>query len=163
MSRYISQEVRRQVAARADFLCEYCLISEEDTYFGCEVEHIISLKHGGSSEIENLAYACVPCNRHKGSDVGSFSHQHGTFSRFFNPRTDRWPDHFLLDDYHIVPLTIIGQVTQAILEFNNSERHLERRALIMVGRYPGKAARSRMEGNVHLTNDWIVDEGPDAA
>jgi 5-methylcytosine-specific restriction endonuclease McrA len=35
------------------------LIAEEDTFFGREVEHIISLKHGGSSDLENLAYACL--------------------------------------------------------------------------------------------------------
>lgn len=146
MSRYISQEIRRRVAARADFLCEYCLINEEDTYFGCEVEHIISLKHGGSSEIENLAYACAPCNRQKGSDIGSVSHSADAFSRFFNSRTDRWPDHFQLDDAIIKHLTTIGEVTERILQFNNSERLLERRALIVVGRYPSKAALSRTKG-----------------
>ncbi len=43
-------------------LCEYCLIHEDDTFFGCEVDHIISQKHGGPTEPENLAYACLPCN-----------------------------------------------------------------------------------------------------
>ena len=57
MSRSISLALRQQVAIRADFLCEYCLIADEDTFFGCEVDHIISLKHGGSSELDNLAYA----------------------------------------------------------------------------------------------------------
>jgi 5-methylcytosine-specific restriction endonuclease McrA len=93
MSRYISLEIRQQVATRAGFLCEYCLIAEEDTFFGCEVDHIIGLKHGGSSALDNLAYACAFCNRHKGSDIGSIS-EPGEFSRFFNPRTDRWAEHF---------------------------------------------------------------------
>ena len=41
---YISPELRRLVAARAEGLCEYCLIHEDDTFFGCEVDHILSEK-----------------------------------------------------------------------------------------------------------------------
>ena len=69
--RYINPDVRQFVAERAEYLCEYCLIHEDDTYLGCQIEHIISLKHGGTSDADNLAYACALCNRHKGSDVGS--------------------------------------------------------------------------------------------
>ena len=147
MSRYVSADVRRQVAARTGFLCEYCLIAEEDSFFGCEVEHIISLKHGGASEPDNLAYACVFCNRQKGSDVGSVSPQTGEFSRFYHPRTDRWADHFRLDGDSITPLTVIGEVTARILQFNVGERLLERRLLRAAGRYPTKAARERIEGS----------------
>jgi 5-methylcytosine-specific restriction endonuclease McrA len=42
---YISEGLRRLVIARADRLCEYCLLHEDDAYFGCEVDHIISEKH----------------------------------------------------------------------------------------------------------------------
>ena len=70
-SSYVSAPLRRQVAERADALCEYCLIAETDTFFGCEVDHIISEKHGGATQLDNLAYACTFCNRHKGSDIGS--------------------------------------------------------------------------------------------
>jgi 5-methylcytosine-specific restriction endonuclease McrA len=59
MPSYINEELRRLVALRAEYLCEYCLIHEEDTFYGCEVDHIISLKHGGPTEAENLAYACA--------------------------------------------------------------------------------------------------------
>lgn len=145
MSRYIGLEIRKQVATRAAFLCEYCLIAEEDTFFGCEVEHIISLKHGGSSDLGNLAYACAFCNRHKGSDIGSISGA-GEFSRFFNPRTDKWAEHFRLDEAIIQPLTVIGEVTARILRFNHSEQILERQALNAVGRYPNRAAVARIEG-----------------
>jgi hypothetical protein len=74
MSSYISAALRRLVATRAEYLCEYCLIHEEDTFFGCEVDHIISEKHGGQTEADNLAYACAFCNRSKGSDsVSTFA------------------------------------------------------------------------------------------
>ncbi|WP_325064637.1 MULTISPECIES: HNH endonuclease signature motif containing protein [Nostocales] len=68
---YLNLELRRLVTERADNLCEYCLISEHDTILGCAIDHIISIKHGGSSNIDNLAYCCVYCNRFKGSDIGS--------------------------------------------------------------------------------------------
>lgn len=94
--KYVTAELRRLVVARAEGLCEYCLIAEEDTFYGCEVDHVISEKHGGPTQEDNLAYACVFCNQAKGSDVGSIHWESGQFVRFFNPRTDRWADHFVL-------------------------------------------------------------------
>lgn len=52
MARWISPELRQTVAARGNLLCEYCLVAEADTFYGCEVDHIVSLKHGGSSEAD---------------------------------------------------------------------------------------------------------------
>ena len=134
MARWISAELRLIVADRAKQLCEYCLIAEADTFYGCEVDHIISLKHGGSSEPDNLAYACAICNRTKGSDVGSIATS-GEFTRFFNPRIDRWPDHFRLEGAMIQPLTPIGEVTARILGFNDGVRLHEREDLITFGKY----------------------------
>jgi hypothetical protein len=126
MPSYIREELRRLVAIRAEYLCEYCLIHEEDTFFGCEVDHIISVKHGGPTEADNLAYACVFCNRQKGSDIGSILLRISEFIRFFNPRIDRWGEHFRLEGAMIQPQTGIGEVTARILGFNHSDRLLER-------------------------------------
>ena len=139
MARWISAELREAVATRANFLCEYCLIAEADTFYGCEVDHIISLKHGGGSEIDNLAYACAICNRAKGSNIGSISAA-GEFTRFFNPRTDSWADYFRLEGATIQPLTTIGEVTAHILRFNESARIHEREELIRFGKYPNESA-----------------------
>jgi hypothetical protein len=147
MSSYISAALRRLVAGRADYLCEfceYCLIHEEDAFFGCEVDHIISEKHGGPTGAENLAYACAFCNRAKGSDIGSIVRHTGGFSRFFNPRTDPWAEHFVRDNVTIIPLSDIGEVTARILAFNTSDRLLERQTLHAIGRYPSTAAIARM-------------------
>ena len=144
MSSYINAALRRLVARRADYLCEYCLIHEEDAFFGCEVDHIISEKHGGQTEADNLAYACAFCNRAKGSDIGSIGQRTGVLSRFFNPRTDRWAEHFALDGVTLVALSDIGEVTARILDFNSSERLLERQTLQAIGRYPSAAALARL-------------------
>ncbi len=145
MSRpYISEELRRLVAERADHICEYCLIAEADRSSSCQVDHIISVKHGGSTTPDNLAYACIYCNLQKGSDLGSIVWRTGELVRFFNPRRDFWADHFRLDEAVIQPTTDIGEVTARILDFNNEDRILERQALIAVGRYPSEAALRRM-------------------
>jgi hypothetical protein len=141
---YISADLRRVVTGRAAGLCEYCLIHEEDTFFGCEVDHIISEKHGGPTEAANLAYACLFCNRRKGSDIGSIIWRTGGFCRFYNPRIDRWADHFRLDGHSITPLTEIGEVTERILGFNDGDRLLERQVLRAAGRYPTPAALKRI-------------------
>ncbi len=142
---YINAELRRLVMARSEGLCEYCLIAEEDTFYGCEVDHIISEKHGGPTAADNLAYACVFCNQAKGSDVGSIHWESGDFVRFFNPRTDRWSDHFVLAGSRIEGRTMIGAVTAGILAFNSNERLLERQTLQGMNRYPCTAALGRMQ------------------
>ncbi len=140
MSNYVSEDLRRLVATRASHLCEYCLIYEYDTFFGCQVDHIISLKHKGKTESENLAYSCVFCNRYKGSDIGSILSSPCEFVRFYNPQSDHWHEHFMLDGIVINPLTKIGETTAQILKFNDSDRLLERHALSEIGRYPTESA-----------------------
>jgi HNH endonuclease len=115
-----------------------------DTFLGGEVDHIVSVKHGGVTEAENLAYTCQPCNRNKGSDLGSIYWPSGQLVRFFHPRLDRWADHFTLHGAIIRPLTAIGEVTTRIWDFNSDERLQERHGLIEVGRYPSPAAKIRM-------------------
>ena len=144
MSRYISERLKKLVAESVENLCEYCLIGEGDTFLGCQYEHIISVKHGGPTTAENLAYACAFCNRQKGSDIGSIVWETGEFVRFFNPRTDLWHEHFRLEGAQIAPLTAIGEVTARILGFNSADSIQERQSLIEQELYPNEAASRRM-------------------
>jgi HNH endonuclease len=145
---YLTSELRRLVADRAGHLCEYCLIHAEDMFFGCEVDHVISEKHGGLTREDNLAYACLPCNRYKGSDIASIVSPTGELIRLFNPRRDRWADHFRLDEdgVTILPLSVLGEATIRLLRLNDGDRLLERQTLRSVNRYPPPAANSRIEG-----------------
>ena len=142
---YINQELRRRVITRAANLCEYCLIHEKDTAFSCAIDHIISLKHGGATDADNLAYTCIFCNRFKGSDIGSIVWETKEFTRFYNPRSDRWSDHFHLQNAILQPLTNIGNVTARILGFNDSDRIYERQLLINQNKYPHPDARKLMD------------------
>ena len=144
MSNLINEALRAQVAHRADHLCEYCLIDEEDCLFNFQIDHIISVKHGGRTVMENLAFACVFCNRQKGSDLGTILPGTQDIFRFFNPRIDAWADHFKLTGAIIEPLDEIAEGTVRIFGFNHPDRILERQLLIARGRFPTLPALARM-------------------
>lgn len=134
---YISDALRRQVAERANDCCEYCLIPPGLQMFNPhEVDHIIAEKHRGKTALENLCLSCYDCNRFKGSDICSLDPEDDTLTRLFNPRVDRWSEHFQLEDGRIQPLTAIGRVTVHLLNLNRSPQVRQRRELIEIGRYP---------------------------
>lgn len=133
---YVPAAVRRQVHERASGYCEYCLLAEDDAFFPHEADHIIAVKHGGASTLENLAWSCFDCNRFKGSDIASRDTISGRLIPLFNPRTHRWNEHFRLEDGHILPLTPIGRVTATLLKFNLPQRVEVRQSLARTGRYP---------------------------
>jgi hypothetical protein len=134
MSRYISEKLKKSVAVRAKHRCEYCRIHAEFSYFPFHIEHIISLKHGGLNEIENLAYACQICNFSKGSDIATFLGPVTNLVRFFNPRTDIWTEHFEIDNSGFVAhISKIGEATIKILELNHPESIIERKEMLRFG------------------------------
>jgi hypothetical protein len=135
--RHISEKIRLKVAARAHHQCEYCLIAEMFLATIFHVDHILSVKHGGTNQLENLAYACPHCNQHKGSDIGTFLDAEGEhITRFFNPRKDIWATHFSIEHGLIVSKSPIGEATLRILDFNQIERVILRQALMDAGYYP---------------------------
>ena len=132
----LSGELRLLVTQRADWRCEYCLLPEAVSLHRHEPDHIIPRQHGGRSVADNLAYACLRCNRHKGPNVGSFDPLTGELTAFFNPRQQRWDEHFRLEMAEIVPLTPEARVTVRILRLNDADRVAERQALQNAGLYP---------------------------
>jgi len=133
---YISTSLRQQVIERANAHCEYCLFPQAFSFLAFEIEHIIAEKHGGQTRVDNLALACPFCNRFKGTDLGSLDPETGHLTAFFDPRRQRWDDHFRLNDGVIIPLTATGRVTETIFRLNRPDRVNERCRLIAVGQYP---------------------------
>jgi hypothetical protein len=131
----VSASLRRLVYERANGGCEYCLIHDDDTYVPHEIDHIIATKHGGETTAENLCFCCFDCNRHKGSDLTSIDPETQRITPLFNPRLDRWRDHFRLAGSQIEGLTPTGRTTARLFQMNTQERQLERSALIALGRY----------------------------
>lgn len=98
----------------------------------------------GPHHLDNFAWCCSFCNGRKGQQLGGrIARQH---HRLFDPRTDRWPEHFIFvhQFLQIVGLTSIGQVTVKALGFNRAEplygplaiRHLRR----LRGQFPPRWA-----------------------
>ena len=127
---YIAVSLRRLVIERANNQCEYCLISATLSFFPHELDHVIAEKHEGQTTLENLALTCWRCNRHKGSDLGSFDPTTEDFSFLFNPRTQTWTEHFIQNGNYIEGLTPEGRTTVKLLQFNTKERLAERQRLV---------------------------------
>jgi hypothetical protein len=85
------------------------------------VNHIIAKQHGGSDSLDNLAIACMHCNRYKGPNVAGIDSETGELTRLFHPRTAVWKSHFRWSGAEIMPLSQIGRVTVNMLFMNNPE------------------------------------------
>ena len=132
----IPTALRRFVIERAGGRCEYCLVHQDASPFTHEVDHLVARKHGGQTASENLALACLPCNRRKGSDLTSIDPVSGEIVPLFNPRVQDWNDHLSLQGAHITGLTPTGRVTAFLLNLNAPVRLVERQTLIEQGLYP---------------------------
>ncbi|MGD9636406.1 MAG: HNH endonuclease [Pirellulales bacterium] len=128
--------MRREVFRRANGRCEYCLVHEDDSAARHQVDHVVAIKHGGATDLRNLALCCLPCNRRKASDIGTIDPRSQQFVRLFNPRTQAWVDHFGIAGNEFVGRTTCGRATAEFLQFNSPERLLERASLIAAGRLP---------------------------
>jgi hypothetical protein len=86
-----------------------------------QVDHIIAKQHGGVDSLDNLALACIHCNRYKGPNVAGIDSATGELTRLFRPRTDEWSQHFRSNGSEILPLSPIGRVTVLVLFTNDPE------------------------------------------
>jgi len=120
-------------------------VHETDTLWGCQVDHVISRKHGGATVADNLAWACACCNASKGSDIATLSGAPAQLVRLYHPRADRWAECFSLNGVVIEPAAEIGTATIRLLQFNDDNRLQERRVLAGCGRYPTFEALARMK------------------
>ena len=131
----MNEGARERSQARAQGCCEYCLYPETESLITHQLDHVVARQHGGTDHEDNLAYCCAVCNRYKGPNLSSVDPDTGEVTRLFNPRTQRWGEHFVLEDEHIIGTTPEGRATVFLLRFNDEERLAERRVLIASGRY----------------------------
>jgi hypothetical protein len=131
----VSSSLRKIVRERAKNQCEYCLMPQSASAYEHEPDHIVPVQHGGDTTADNLALACLRCNRRKGPNVGSFDPKTGKLVPFYNPRKQMWREHFDLKDGVISPLTPEGRVTVKIFRLNEEQLIEERKRLIALGIY----------------------------
>lgn len=135
---YITAEIRRLVAARAGYCCEYCRSQEQVLGMPFEVEHIVPHSAGGATDEANLCLACPRCNRHKGIQVTGPDEETAESVPLFDPRRDRWSEHFSwsVDAQELHGLTPTGRATVAALQMNNAFMMRARRLWVLAGWHP---------------------------
>lgn len=135
MTSDLSAHLRQLVAERAGHRCEYCLMPQAAALHRHEPDHIVPRQHGGKSEENNLALACLRCNRYKGPNIGSFDPLTGALVPLFNPRIQKWADHFQWNGASIRALSPEARVTVKLLRFNDADHVAERECLMAAGLY----------------------------
>jgi hypothetical protein len=134
----ISEALQEQVRQRAKGLCEYCHAWEQWQYVRFTVDHVVPLAGGGGDSLDNLALACFHCNRRKSNHLIGIDSQFGTEVPLFNPRSDRWGNHFIwsADGLLIIGLTATGRATVEALILNRERVINIRAADKEIGRHP---------------------------
>jgi hypothetical protein len=124
---------RELVRQRAGFRCEYCRLHQSYSDLAHHVEHVVARQHGGSDDPDNLALACHRCNLHKGPNLSGVDPRSGSVVPLFQPRQERWSDHFGFDGEWIFGTTATGRATIHVLSMNDPRRRQLRNAILRSG------------------------------
>jgi hypothetical protein len=132
-----SRQDKKKVRERAGNCCEYCRLSASGGTIPFHVDHISSIKYGGKDTLDNLCFACYPCNSYKGSNIAAADPKTGEAAFLFNPRRHNWDEHFQINaNATLMGLTPEGRTTIVTLRIND-ERRVEHRLMLMeLGDYP---------------------------
>lgn len=138
----MDEELAQFVRTRARGCCEYCQLPEAVASAPFEIDHVWDVQHGGRTVASNLALACFADNHHKGPNLGSIDPKTGKRAWLFNPRRQKWHQHFRWDGPVLVGRTPAGRTTVAVLQLNAPHRIAQRAALRAEGVFPPAAASS---------------------
>ena len=102
------------------------------------IDHIIPLSRGGSSDLNNLALACSGCNAHKHQRVSAPDPVDGREAPLFHPRQDQWTHHFGWDENYaqVIGLTPTGRATVEALQLNRPGVVNLRGLMRLAGKHP---------------------------
>jgi len=135
-SAHIPLALRRLVVERARGRCEYCRLAQAAQEATFHVDHVTPVAADGSTTQENLALACVSCSLRKGGRSAAQDPETDLHASLYDPRGERWADHFAWNGLELVGLTATGRATVAALAMNRElivEIRAEEAAL---GRHP---------------------------
>lgn len=135
----IPTDVEERVRIAARHRCGYCLSPQQLVMARLEIEHIIPLANGGSDDESNLWLACPLCNSHKAAKIDAVDPISGVRAPLFNPRTQKWHDHFAWadDGIRIEELTTTGRATVAALRLSDDPNALTVRSYwVLAGWHP---------------------------
>jgi hypothetical protein len=137
--------LRRQLEADAGDRCGYCQSSVGVTGTPLVIDHLVPQAAGGPTRRANLWLACHRCNQFKGARQDAVDPVTRVRASFFNPRRQRWQDHFTWSDdgTRIIGITPTGRATVIALRLNNREIVAARRRWVEVGWHPPVLLRNR--------------------
>jgi hypothetical protein len=127
--------LRQLVYDRAQGCCEYCRTCEANTGQTMQVDHI---DPQGPDALDNLCLSCWNCNSSKHKATTAPDPETGASSPLFNPRTQRWSDHFeWVDEFtRLRGLTPEGRSTIERLKINRPAMTVARQRWVLSGFHP---------------------------
>jgi hypothetical protein len=133
---HVPAALERRVRERAAEQCEYCGLAQAGQEATFHVDHVQPRRDGGPTTLENLALACVSCSLRKGARTQSVDPTSGEPAPLFNPRRERWDDHFSINAAMILRgRTPTGRATIELLQMNQLLTVAIRREEAKRGRY----------------------------
>lgn len=136
MSSYIPGSLRVEVIERAENRCEYCRLHQAGQEATFHIDHVKPTKNGGHTSLNNLALACVSCSLHKSAKEFVTDNETNELVPVFNPRTQKWGDHFQWSQFEMVGLTATGRATIKALKQNRPLILAIREEEQILGRHP---------------------------
>jgi hypothetical protein len=117
----LSKEQRKTVFIRANHNCEYCKTPEQYSGLALEIDHIKPQSANGTDSLDNICAACRTCNKYKHDFLTGIDPETDQEQSLYNPRSEKWSDHFLWSDngIYILGKSSTGRATIARLEMNN--------------------------------------------
>jgi hypothetical protein len=117
----VNESIRQFVRQRAKYLCEYCHSPERSSSDIFTIDHLMPKSLGGLDKINNLALACRRCNERRYNFITGTDPETGKEVAIFNPRLQRWADHFIwiANGLMILGTTPVGRATCTRLDFND--------------------------------------------
>ncbi len=132
----IPNALRQTVIERAGNRCEYCQLSQLGQAATFHIDHIVPIAAGGPTILENLALACVACSLYKAAKQEAEDPETKEIVPLFNPRCQKWEEHFSWGGVKIIGLTPTGQATSLCLRFNRPMILAIRAEEAKLGRHP---------------------------
>jgi len=131
----IDEALREFVRRRGGDRCEYCRLPQHAVDGRFHVEHVVAQQHRLDDGPPNLALACARCNLQKGTNLASVDPVTGEIVPIFNPRVDKWGEHFAFRGSEIRGLTPTGRATVRLLQMNARHRVELRSSLLAAGNF----------------------------
>ncbi len=134
----LSSALRRLIAERSHFCCEYCWSQERYSPDSFSSEHIFPLSRGGTNDPDNLAFSCQGCNNRKYTSVEAIDPVTQKTVALYHPRRQIWDEHFAWNQYCslVIGISPTGRATVEKLKLNRSGLANLRRVLFEIHEHP---------------------------